>query len=294
MQALRLHKMLAFSEYRSQIVQEPCEYDDRIVLSDEQQEKFFSEALQKDDIIILHKLKAQNVLNFAKKAQNCGAKIVFFDCDLPINRQIGVLAELVIVTSSHLSDLYQNLGCKNVKVLPDVPEIFKPPTQKNGSSLRCIWFGLYDDVRWSSFIRLKELIRVHFKNSVSLSSMSNNPKADFLWSENSLDLISQFDCVLLPIPNIRKLEMVKSSNKLIQSMALGLPVICSPLPSYTEALSEYPYEIICKSESDWIKNLQRMKDKSYREQLARFNFDYAQLRYGADRYFKTFLKYLKS
>lgn len=55
MQALRLHKMLAFSEYRSQIVQEPCEYDDRIVLSDEQQEKFFSEALQKDDIIILHK-----------------------------------------------------------------------------------------------------------------------------------------------------------------------------------------------------------------------------------------------
>jgi len=57
---------------------------------------------------------------------------------------------------------------------------------------------------------------------------------------------------------------VKSENRLTMKMALGLPVIASPIPSYESVINQNKNGFIARSPSEWIEILETLRDPAVR------------------------------
>lgn len=84
--------------------------------------------------------------------------------------------------------------------------------------------------------------------------------ADIKWQRNTwLEHLRQADIVICPA-NYR-IQPAKSSNRLIQAMSLGKPVVCSPLPAYLDVLGKFPGSFfIAESPEEWKGKLQLLRD----------------------------------
>lgn len=60
---------------------------------------------------------------------------------------------------------------------------------------------------------------------------------------------------------------VKSENRLTMKMAVGLPVLASPVPSYFEVIRQGQNGFIAHTNQDWLEYLQRLRDPELRYKL---------------------------
>ena len=62
---------------------------------------------------------------------------------------------------------------------------------------------------------------------------------------------------------------VKSENRLTMKMAIGLPVVASPIPSYEGVLAHGVTGFFARSRRDWLDSLERLKDPALRVEMGR-------------------------
>ena len=94
--------------------------------------------------------------------------------------------------------------------------------------------------------------------------------ADIKWELGTwLGHMSQADIVICPANY--KIQPEKSANRLTQAMALGKPVICSPLRAYLEVLQSHPGScIIADTPEEWKEKLTLLRDNpSIREEISK-------------------------
>ena len=94
--------------------------------------------------------------------------------------------------------------------------------------------------------------------------------ADIKWELNSwLDHLRQADIVICPANY--KIQPEKSANRLTQAMALGKPVICSPLRAYLDVLNSHPGScLIADTPEEWKERLILLRDNpSIREEISK-------------------------
>ena len=289
MQSIRLNRLLCEKGINSVIIQKPFRYQEKLIPEDSYLDYFLKRIIRKEDIVIFHKLKCARTTRFAQQLKGKGAILIYFDCDVPINEALSQFVNFVFVPSAQMASLYSDAGYQRVIYFPDIPEVFHEPELSTLKTLRCIWFGVYDHERWESYLWLKNLIHNHFSNEVTLTSVSNIEKADYMWEVSSLELIRGYDLVLLPIRDINEKQGVKSSNKLMQAMALGLPVLVSPLPSYLELLKDYKYDIVCYDEHNWVTKIKSFHNVDYKKEVAQYNYHFIRTKYSEEEYLQTFL-----
>jgi Predicted glycosyltransferases len=103
---------------------------------------------------------------------------------------------------------------------------------------------------------------------ITLHEWDNAPRADIKWDRLTwLSHLQQADIIICPANY--KIQPSKSANRLTQAMALGKPVIGSPLRAYLAVLQNYPGSfLIADTPEEWKEKLTLLRDNSIlREQL---------------------------
>lgn len=89
-------------------------------------------------------------------------------------------------------------------------------------------------------------------------TMSEWPEHQVRWAPATwLQELSTADIVVCP--QRVALQPAKSANRATQAMALGLPVVVSPLPAYREAIRHGETGFICDTPEEWRVTLERLK-----------------------------------
>jgi GT2 family glycosyltransferase/glycosyltransferase involved in cell wall biosynthesis len=94
--------------------------------------------------------------------------------------------------------------------------------------------------------------------------------ADIKWEISTwLDHLRQADIIICP--SNYKIQPEKSANRLTQAMALGKPVICSPLRAYLDVLNSHPGScLIADTPEEWKEKLTLLRDNpSIREEISK-------------------------
>ncbi|GHN02978.1 hypothetical protein WSM22_44670 [Cytophagales bacterium WSM2-2] len=227
----------------------------------------FSSMVAEGDIIILQKLKKAANLPLLHYFRELGLQLVLIDCDLPLSEEIGSVASKIICTSRALRDRYAEKELPAVYI-EDAPELYKPFLEKkSGSHLYCYWFGDNTNQKWNEVRWLQQLFRDKRLSNWKLITISNHRDATLRWSPDFLETFRHADAVALPVAVDNEESSVKSANRLLQSMALSLPVICSPLPSYNHVITSGDDGFICKTSEEWIQTLKLLEDADERREI---------------------------
>jgi GT2 family glycosyltransferase len=103
---------------------------------------------------------------------------------------------------------------------------------------------------------------------MELVTIHEHPNANIKWERhNWLENLRKMDIIICPANYT--VQPNKSANRLTQSMALGKPTICSPLPAYLEVAKKYPGSfLIAENKDEWRERLRLLRDTpTLRDQL---------------------------
>ncbi len=62
---------------------------------------------------------------------------------------------------------------------------------------------------------------------------------------------------------------LKSENRLTLKMAIGLPVIATPIPSYQSIIESGENGFLADSRADWLRNLEALRDPALRIEIGK-------------------------
>lgn len=265
-QGLRIHEKLKELGYHSVLPYTPAGIEEEIPykISDKKRlKKIFREG----DIIALQKIKNEINIPLFHELRRCGVKMVLIDCDLPLSPEISKMTDLVICCSKRLSELYSAEGIRSLYI-EDSPEAFSPSprdSRKAANVLHCYWFGDGSEEKWKDVERLRNMFVSDKRlKRWKLSTISNHSDADIQWSPGFLLDLIKADAVAIPAFQENDGLQVKSANRLLQAMALSLPVVCSPVPSYCDVIKQNEDGIICQTADDWVNAFVRLESEEYR------------------------------
>jgi hypothetical protein len=177
------------------------------------------------------------------------------------------LADCIITSSNYLKILLNNFYSKEIFVIPDAIEvpILSP---KDSKTNRILWFGHPSNIKYlidfiekykKTDVILKLIILSDDKGLNFLSNYQFQTKIGFeielqKWSVESLIAASKIsDVCIIPSDPGDPRKSGASSNRLITSIALGLPTAAELLPSYEE-FSKYFFNIRSNSLFEIMSN----------------------------------------
>jgi len=167
---------------------------------------------------------------------------------------ISVCSEVVVPTEALKSTLRNLVPGKNITVVEDLLEYptVKPIDKGTATSKRCLWFGHPSNADFlarfiddnSAAMADHELVIISLPHTVDILKRyryQNSPSVKLgfqAWSKNTLlEASRQADYCIIPSDSISS-KRYASNNRLVTALALGLPTIATPIPSYQE-FSEY-------------------------------------------------------
>lgn len=175
----------------------------------------------------------------------------------------------VAFCSTALRDKYG--ANRNSFVIPDAWEAPHVSMQKHSyephgkdGRVRVLWQGMGGNAKNADF--LKPICR---ELGMEFIVMSEWPSADWRWDLKTwLARINDADIVVSP--QRVDVQPCKSNTKATQAMALGVPVLASPLQAYKEAIKEGETGFICDDPISWKAALLLMRDTpSLREKVGK-------------------------
>lgn len=92
--------------------------------------------------------------------------------------------------------------------------------------------------------------------------------ATHTWTQDGWPSVMN-ECDVVLCPQRSDVQPAKSSVKATVAMALGLPVICSPIQSYKEIIKNGENGFICETNEQWKDALIKLKDSKLREKIGK-------------------------
>ena len=275
-QVYNIHDKLSSLGYNSVLLYEPKRTIWRLPLNKKIIEDI---GLGSDDLVIIQKFKTGSTLKYIQEFRKTGCKIGFIDCDEPIAPKITKAVDFVIVPSVFLKQRYEE-HVVNCYCIQDCPEIYVSPegrSHENRESLCCVWFGNHSKSKWKEVAFFKNLLKSKGILGWNFETISNTRKATHRWGKDSFTKLTTYDLVVIPVPEMNLDYSGKSANRLLQSMALGLPVLASPIPSYLDITKSNNLEnLICTSADDWEQMLDYYSDVDNRMSSIHKNYEIAE------------------
>ena len=266
-----IHEWLQRSGWESRIVFSPSEWIEDI--PDYLQEVVLR-TVRPGDLVVLQKLHGPRTSTLMSCLRAEAVAIVFVDCDLPLKLTEAKLASLVICSSETLAELYRCNCGQRVVALREMFEISRPPVIRRNGLLRVVWFGCMDMFKAAQVKAFRSLLSRNVPDC-QLVVVSFGKLADRPWNlPGSWDTIASCDIAVITGSD-SKWSSYKSANRVIQAMALGLPVLAYPLPSYRAVIKHNRNGLLCTTEVDWIRGLNTLRDPDERFTLATNGYRYA-------------------
>lgn len=254
-------------------------YDSRILVEQfGQYEKKYSAAffrvahktlIQKMDIVFFQKpgwmmFKLSEVLRLR------GVKTIAIQCD-PFPGDYARFFDATILTTA---ELRHQLAVPSAYIIDDmleVPaEIQKQSYVQRAERLRIVWVGQGTGPGGRKYIQpfIESLSRhPRLAGTVEFVTVSRGDWATRQWSLGTVnDDILSCDVAIIPLPE-EAWTNAKSANRLAMFMALGMPTIASPIPSYMRILQHEINSLSARTVDEFAEAIVKCKDENVRSKL---------------------------
>ncbi len=236
---------------------------------------------QHDEILnhnvnVLVILKLHTGRNFKYLLTTCrkrGVKIVYAVCDLPSRRMLAA-ADAVIANSDEFRNIVPRRHRHKLHIVFDGYE-HEPSIRKEHHDERTLKLCLVSNHVWDAVPCISRL-----PHDVTLKIIGPGPEIlagsfqgsrvfrsspfDFEYVPWELDAVTEeiLDCDvgIIPWPKIGKAERIKSANRPVLFMSLGLPVIASPVPSYRQLVRQGETGFIARKSAEWQECIELLRD----------------------------------
>lgn len=234
-----------------------------------------SALFQPGDIVVFQKLHGPRTIAAMHALRQRDVDTVFVDCDFPAKTAVAGAATRIVCTSRHLANLYTMYGLRNVEIMPEAYEASSPPRkQMRKGPLQCVWFGSMDALKAAEVEWIDNLIYRKFK-SYRLVTVSDSHTSTHVWElPHSWETIARCDISVVPSSDCEA-SRNKSPNRPIQAMALGLPVIAFPVPSYLGVIEHDRNGYLCRGEEEWTAALTMLGAATNRNRIATSGYRFA-------------------
>jgi glycosyltransferase involved in cell wall biosynthesis len=222
------------------------------------------------DIVLFQKVCMGSAVSMIKEYRKCGIKTVYIIDDLIIEGvDMCKEAEYVVSgdASSYLQEFVKSTSGKIATCLPnpiETPIDFYKEDYTSNNPLKVVWFGT--EMHIMQAWEINDIIK---KLGYKYEVICSGQMATKQWALNTIfNDIKAADIVVLPyLHTLPPYELAKGANRAIQAMAIGLPVIASPLPSYIVLIRHGKNGFIAMNNDldDWEMYLKMLGHQSIRE-----------------------------
>lgn len=224
--------------------------------------------LRQADVVVFTQFSGVDI-ELAGRLNRAGVATVFdMNEDLEGYPGLGEMldaARTVIFCSTALKEKYgQN---RTGFVLMDPFETPETPLEHSydphgaDGKIRVLWSGMGGNAQNAEFLR-----PICADLGMEFLVMSEWPSADIKWERRTW-LKNLNDADIIVSPQRIHLQNCKSNTKATQAMALGVPVVGSPLRAYTEAVKNGENGFLCSTPEEWGDALFRLKDVEVRKKI---------------------------
>jgi len=218
-----------------------------------------------DSSVAIFTQMSKDDLEIMKHINASGIKCVFDHCEAifnyPFQRDCMNEADLITCCSTKLMELTNEQGYTRAVVLKDAVEKTETNTiySDRYPKPKAVYMGMGGN-SWLVNDWLKDTIEEAGYELVTITEWDNatkrwNPET---WAEDMLE------CDVVLCPQRVDVQPAKSSVKATTAMALGLPVLCSPLQAYKEVVVSGENGFICETKEEWKEALIKLKDSNLR------------------------------
>jgi len=185
---------------------------------------------------------------------------------LPYETEAFNTADVIACCSTKLEELTRQNGFQNTSVIRDAIEDtakkFKISHNYDRDKLKAGYIGMGGN----SFIvsdYLKDTIERAGYEIILCTEWDN---ATHKWTRDTwMDVMN--DCDVILCPQRTEIQPAKSNVKATTAMALGMPVIASPIDSYKECIRHGENGYLCHTKEQWYDALIELKDPQKRKQI---------------------------
>lgn len=249
----------------SYIVRTSSRYTERFDLDEAAQQHLTQARL---DTVVFQRVHI-GAAPFVRRLQAEGTRCVFVMADL-YECELLPVVDHVVVVSQALRDwvVDRGVGANRVTVIPDAVET--PPSlckdygaQPTSSRLRLVWVG--NEGHWHTLDPLRRLLATPAMADMDLVTISSHPEANRRWSLDTFAL-DALDCDIAVVPAEADIAAgrVKSNNRVTMFRALGLPVVCTPLPAYRDVARLVGGIRFAVDDGEWADALAALRDPAVR------------------------------
>lgn len=220
--------------------------------------------------IVIFSQHSELELNLIRAFKADGKKVIFDKCeelfDYPLQNECMQESHVLLCCSTKLAEIARDKGFTNVDVISDTVEKYEPRPEGQYENRYERPKALYMGMGGNSFLAKEYLKPAIEKAGYDLVVITEWDDADKKWGLDTwADDMRECDVVLCP--QRVDVQPAKSSIKAITAMALGMPVICSPLQAYKEIITNEINGFICSTVDEWAKALIMLKDPKVREAI---------------------------
>lgn len=195
-----------------------------------------------------------------------GVRTAAIQCD-PFPGPYARYFDRVIVTSEALKDVLQLDGASVIDDLLEVPaDLHKTDYLGTGQRLRLVWLGQSE----SGFVRdFFEALARHplTAGAVDVITIGRAAWMSDRWSLDTVfEKILACDIAVLPMPEA-EWSGTKSTNRLTQFMALGMPTVASPVRSYLQTGQSGEAFVVAQSVDEFAAAARSLMDPAARARL---------------------------
>lgn len=246
----------------------------------------------KDPYIVTLMSFGEEEYELAKWVRGLGGHVLHDFCEnirgIPILEETKRLCSLIVCCSSQLvREQRESYGDKAVLVKDPYEDFpIKHNIDHNPKRLRVGWSGMSGNAPWAEL--LKPVVE---EQGMEYIEISNRPESTHQWDINSW-FYHLASCDVCVCPQAHWEAMGKSNVKVTTAMALGIPVLASPIPSYEEILTSGSNGFICHEIGDWGANLAKLRDIEIRKEMVS-HYGEALEPYSSDRVYQDWLWFVK-
>lgn len=290
---INIHNYLKKNNCNSYILYKPKGYSDSIILN-----PYTKKLLLKSnaDIVLFQRVHKGSAETLVEKLKKSGKKTVFLMADYYETIMPGI-CDRVIVVSDYLRQQLVTRGIEENKILviPDAIETPGDLHKQNYSGevpYKIVWVGA--EGHWDSLtVVRKALADPDLRENMQLITISNHPESTYRWELSTVwDNILRCDIAVIPADSNEPKNLTKSSNRLTMFKALGMPVICSPLPEYESIIQHGQNGFLARDVDEWIHALKKLLSREIRQRIGTTGREEIFLEFGIECIGKKYLDFL--
>lgn len=217
------------------------------------------------DIVVLMSFGDEE-LELAKRIKKEGKHLIHDYSEnirgIPVLEETKKLCDKIVCCSTTLAHFEKVVYKDKVVVVKDPVE--ESPIVHSykyvPNKLKAVWVGMGGNAPWVSDI-LKPVVE---GVGIEYVEISNRPESNIYWNRDTWKYVMA-SCDIALCPQAHWQFPAKSNVKVTTALSLGLPVIASPIQSYSEIINSGYNGFICHELDQWKHALNILKNKDTRE-----------------------------